>query len=262
MKTEAIVFVLVAGALGHTGVEAGTDLATDLEAVSHTSLDRVTVESYPYSDCFESASALTRVPMIVLLGVASGESAFDPDAVSRSRRTGREIAHGVMQIKWPETANELGFERKNDLYDPCPNIEAGARYLRKMLDRYDQSMVHALAAYNYGPGRIRLDSPLPDGARGYVRYILGKMTSVQDRRFRDLDSAPFYYFNTYYRADRFRDFLQRAVKIASAEYEVQKISSDEYAVTVRAVDAAGLRRAMAAISDQTGLEPMQREGSG
>jgi hypothetical protein len=262
MRTEALVLALLAGAFWHTAVQAGTDLSTDVEAVSHTSLDPATVESYPYSDCFETASALTQVPMIVLLGVASGESAFDPNAVSRSRQTGREIAHGVMQIKWPETANELGFERKSDLYDPCPNIEAGARYLRKMLDRYDQSMLHALAAYNYGPGRIRLDSPLPDGARGYVRYILGKMTSVQDRRFRDLDAAPFYYFNTYYRADRFRDFLERAVTIASTEFEVQKISSDEYAVTVRAVDAAGLQRAMAAIRDRTGLEPMQREDSG
>ena len=77
-----------------------------------------------------------------------------------------------MQILWPDTARHLGIYRLSDLYEPCTNIDAGARYLREMLDRYNGNLHLALAAYNYGPQRISADgNNIPSGATWYSGYI-------------------------------------------------------------------------------------------
>jgi hypothetical protein len=135
---------------------------------------------YPFASCFRSAAERYGLPETLLLALARGESFFDPRAVSDRN------CHGLMQIQWPGTARELGLTRLNDLYDPCTNIRAGAAYLRKMLDRYDQNLHLALAAYNYGPGRIQKNSPphaVPKGARWYSGYIYRHLRAVlSDRR--------------------------------------------------------------------------------
>ncbi len=94
-----------------------------------------------------------------------------------------------MQIQWPGTARELGIERLADLLDPCTNADAGARYLRKLLDRFDGDLHLALAAYNYGPTRIdRNRRAIPKGARWYsgyihrhLRYVLGANAGASAR---------------------------------------------------------------------------------
>ena len=84
-----------------------------------------------------------------------------------------------MQILWPETAHHLGLKRLSDLLDPCTNVDAGARYLRELLEKYDGNLHRALAAYNYGPGRIPETGPdLPDGAVWYSGYILRHLDYV------------------------------------------------------------------------------------
>jgi len=103
---------------------------------------------YPYQGCFELAARAYDVPVELLLAVAATESNWNPDARSHAN------AHGIMQIQWPGTARRLGFERVAELYNPCLNIDAGARYLRELLDSHNGSVGRALAAYNYGPARI------------------------------------------------------------------------------------------------------------
>ena len=114
-----------------------------------------------------------RLPYALLLAVARGESDFDEMARSRAN------AHGIMQILWPVTANHLGIFRLSELYEPCVNIDAGARYLKEMLERYDDDIHLALAAYNYGPDRIsRNGENIPDGASWYSGYILRHLNFV------------------------------------------------------------------------------------
>ena len=127
----------------------------------------------PYRSCFESASKMHQVPVDLLLAVAATESAWDPDARSHAN------AHGIMQIQWPGTARHLGVTRVAELYNPCLNIELGARYLRELLDANQGNVELALAAYNYGPGRIQRAATLPDGARAYARKVSNHQARIK-----------------------------------------------------------------------------------
>jgi hypothetical protein len=130
---------------------------------------------YPYDHCFRSAARKHNLPMTLLLAVARGESNFNPRAISDRN------CHGLMQIQWPGTARHLGIFRLQALYDPCTNIQAGAAYLRELLDRYDDDLHLALAAYNYGPGRIRIGAgpgQIPQGAKWYSGYIYHHLKNI------------------------------------------------------------------------------------
>ncbi len=169
---------------------------------------------FPHSSCFASASLAHGVPLTLLLAIARGESDFEPTARSKAN------AHGVMQILWPTTAHHLGIYRLSDLYDPCTNIDAGARYLKELLGRYNGNLHLALAAYNYGPERI---SPaglvIPDGARwysGYVyrhlNYVLGDRANLEPgdaRLYSDLGSTTLVTFGEPYRAEAFIARLEK-----------------------------------------------------
>lgn len=82
-------------------------------------------------------------------------------------------AMGLMQLL-PSTARELagklGIEwHGNDLlFDPALNVKLGTAYLRELADRYGDVSI-ALAAYNWGPGRI--DRRLRSGATVPSLYI-------------------------------------------------------------------------------------------
>jgi len=83
------------------------------------------------------------VPVEILHSVAAVESGYDPRAVSPKG------AVGVMQLM-PSTAAALGADPE----DPAENIDAGARYLRDLLLKYDGGLYRTLAAYNAGPGAV------------------------------------------------------------------------------------------------------------
>ena len=82
-------------------------------------------------------------------------------------------AMGLMQLL-PSTAQEiaerLDIEWKGDdtLFDPIINVRLGTAYLSHLAKRYG-SVDTALAAYNWGPGRI--DRRLRRGASVPSRYI-------------------------------------------------------------------------------------------
>lgn len=83
------------------------------------------------------------LPRRLVRSVISAESDFQPQAVSPKG------AIGLMQLM-PATAEALGA----DPLDPAQNVDAGTRYLRDLLEKYDGGLWRALAAYNAGPGAV------------------------------------------------------------------------------------------------------------
>jgi soluble lytic murein transglycosylase-like protein len=80
-------------------------------------------------------------------------------------------AAGLMQIM-PGTGRDLGLA---DAFDGANNLEAGIRYMRALLDAYNDERL-ALAAYNAGPGRVKKGGTVPDipETRAYVDKVLSR----------------------------------------------------------------------------------------
>jgi soluble lytic murein transglycosylase-like protein len=103
----------------------------------------------------------------LLHAVIEQESAFRPCAISVKG------AQGLMQLM-PDTAEQLAV---HDVFDPKENIEAGAKYLKQLLDKYKGDLKLALGAYNAGPTTVDQAGGIPDipETRDYVDSILKKL---------------------------------------------------------------------------------------
>jgi len=194
-------------------IDAGA-LETRWQTFAKTAAQTQPALEFPYAHCFKRAAATHQLPETLLLAVARGESDFKPKARSHAN------AYGLMQILWPGTAKHLGLNRLSDLLEPCTNVEAGTRYLKELLERYQGNMHRALAAYNYGPSRIPVSGgKLPDGAVWYSSYISRHLDYVLNgsrKQLRGATSRPYsdqgrlfiIRFSRPYRAAAFVDRLQ------------------------------------------------------
>ena len=117
----------------------------------------------PYKELVEAAAKRYNVDADLITSVIAVESNFDPKAVSRKN------ARGLMQLL-PETAAQLGVK---NIDDPAENIDGGTRYLRDLLQKYNNDLALALAAYNAGPDKVQLYGTVPPFAEtiSYVRRV-------------------------------------------------------------------------------------------
>jgi len=99
------------------------------------------------------------LPRVLVRSVMAAESGFEPLAISPKG------AIGLMQLM-PGTAQVLGA----DPHDPAQNVDAGTRYLRDLLEKYNYGLRHALAAYNAGPGAVDKYNGVPP-YRETIDYI-------------------------------------------------------------------------------------------
>jgi hypothetical protein len=109
------------------------------------------------------------VDAALIRAVIETESNWNSGAVSRRG------AGGLMQLI-PTTAQRFGA---SDLFNPQQNIDAGVRYLKTLLERYNGNLDLALAAYNAGEGAVDRAHGIPAfrETRNYVH-------KVQDAYFR------------------------------------------------------------------------------
>jgi membrane-bound lytic murein transglycosylase B len=119
-----------------------------------------------YAPIINAAAQQYGISPALIEAVMWQESRFNPKAVSRAG------ALGLMQLM-PGTAQSLGV---NPL-DPWQNVFGGAAYLRRQLDRFDNNVPLALAAYNAGPGAVIKYGGIPPFAetRNYVATIMRRL---------------------------------------------------------------------------------------
>lgn len=104
-----------------------------------------------------------RVDPALVRAVIQTESGWNPSAVSRKG------AAGLMQLI-PGTAQRFGAD---DVFNPRQNIDAGVRYLKTLLERYNGNLDLALAAYNAGEGAVARHGGMPPfrETRNYVQRV-------------------------------------------------------------------------------------------
>jgi soluble lytic murein transglycosylase-like protein len=114
--------------------------------------------------------------------VIEEESAARPCAISFRG------AEGLMQLM-PATAEQFEV---HDPFDPKQNVEAGAKLLKLLLEKYENNMTLALSAYNAGSGRVDQEGgipPIPE-TLNYVADILRKLAPVGDKPVAPALAAP------------------------------------------------------------------------
>jgi len=115
-----------------------------------------------YAGIIDRVSAQQGVDARLVKAVIQVESGYQPRA--RSPRG----AMGLMQLM-PETARQYAVRNP---FNPGANIEAGTKYLRSLLDRFELPL--ALAAYNAGQTAVQQFGGVPPypETREYVARVL------------------------------------------------------------------------------------------
>jgi soluble lytic murein transglycosylase len=139
-----------------------------------------------HEDIIRQQAAEKDVPADLIAAVIYAESRFrDQESHAGAR--------GLMQVT-PATAELIEEEsggstfEADDLSDPDLNIAYGTFYLRYLLDRFDQNLVAALAAYNGGEtnvaawgGQDLTEEDIEfDETRDYVDRVLEKREEYRD----------------------------------------------------------------------------------
>ena len=126
-------------------------------------------KSSQIQELVSAASGRHRVDPDLITSVIHAESSFNPRAVSPKG------AEGLMQLM-PQTASRLGVQ---NAFEPNANVDAGTRYLRELLIRYNGDVAKALAAYNAGPQRVEQYRGVPPyrETHAYVARVIREFNS-------------------------------------------------------------------------------------
>src|SRR6266436_5501109 len=164
---------------GGTAEVAAADVVAIEPEEIFVAAPRLPLTQAPYGELIRSASQKYGVDADLLFSVIAAESNFNSKAISRRG------ARGLMQLL-PATATRLGV---TDIFDPAQNIDAGTRYLRDLMARYQGDLVLTLAAYNAGPGAVQRYGHVPpyNETISYVRAI--RKTYAQRKLKGDANSA-------------------------------------------------------------------------
>jgi soluble lytic murein transglycosylase-like protein len=122
-----------------------------------------------YASLIREVARQEQVDPALLHAVVTVESGYNPRAVSPKG------AIGLMQLM-PDTARRYSV---SDIWDPLQNLRAGARYLRDLLEMFNDNVSLALAAYNAGEKAvIRYGHRIPPFAetKSYVPRVLEHYT--------------------------------------------------------------------------------------
>jgi Transglycosylase SLT domain len=142
------------------------DVSTNYKAVRHHMRD---------------AAKTHNVDFELLQAIIVAESGFDPLAVSPKG------AIGLMQLM-PDTAIRFGVKADKNktveqkLRDPKTNINAGARYLRALINMFPGKLELAIASYNAGEGAVqKYGNTIPPykETQNYVKTVVQTFLAIK-----------------------------------------------------------------------------------
>ena len=140
-------------------------LGSDLIVLPRTKGMAAKLKHRPYASIIKEKSKKYGVRMELVHAVIQAESAYNPRAVSHAG------AVGLMQLM-PATAKRFGV---SDSKNPRQNIDGGVRYLRFLLDYFNNNLKLAVAGYNAGENAVvKHGSKIPPyrETRQYVTKVM------------------------------------------------------------------------------------------
>ncbi len=142
------------------------------EAVELKSKIDLKAQSTNVEELIETFSEKYGIDGDFIKAIIKQESGFNPNATSKKG------AMGLMQLM-PKTAESLGVL---DAYNPSQNIEGGVKYLKGLLEKYNDNKEMALAAYNAGPGAVKKYGGIPPykETQNYVNNIMGTYNKIKE----------------------------------------------------------------------------------
>ncbi len=134
-------------------------------------------EADSLDEIIEQTARRYHVDPVLVKAVIMAESGYNPRAISKKG------ARGLMQLM-PGTAESLGVE---NIFDPRENIDAGVRYLKLMITRFDGNTELALAAYNAGSRKVRMHRGVPpfQATRDYIAKVFQYYEHFKDNAERE-----------------------------------------------------------------------------
>jgi hypothetical protein len=118
-----------------------------------------------YAPLIQSVCEKYNVDPDLVNAVIQVESAYNKQAVSHAG------AIGLMQLM-PATASRFGVTQ---IQDPEQNVHGGVKYLKFLLELFNNDLTLAVAAYNAGEGAVQKYQGVPKytETQNYVKRVLG-----------------------------------------------------------------------------------------
>lgn len=162
--------------IDENGVPRFTNIKKDTRYKLYIKVENKNPEVFmnKYGSLITQASRQFNLEPSLVKAVIMVESGFDPKAVSKKG------AQGLMQLM-PKTATEMDVD---DPHNPEENIFGGTRYLSKLMERFDNDINLALAAYNAGPERVERYKgvpPFPETER-FIKKVMSFYKQYESKK--------------------------------------------------------------------------------
>lgn len=134
----------------------------------------LTSQKYDIDELISTLSDKYNLDSDFIKAIIKQESGFKTKAVSKKG------AMGLMQLM-PSTAKAMGVK---DAYDAAQNLEGGIKYLKGLMDRFDNNEKLVLAAYNAGPNAVKRYGGIPPykETQNYVNNIMSNYNKIKGAR--------------------------------------------------------------------------------
>ncbi len=151
--------------------DANKEYYSRLMMASGSSLKGFTTGSIEFDSYIVDSSKRYNIDPLLIYAQMHQESSF------KTKATSNKGASGLMQLM-PATARRFGV---TEIYNPRQNIDAGVKYMRWLLNTFNQDVNLALAGYNAGEGAVMKygwQIPPYRETQEYVRRITGRYNAI------------------------------------------------------------------------------------